>query len=394
MHRMSLLTVVLALALTGCAQTKMPNQKEQAKKHWNDARASVLFGLAHDQYKSGNFDKCRITLNEALKLSPDNAKLHVLSAKLAIEQNQLELAEKELGTAREKDPKGAEADYLSGVVAQRWQKPEAAYGYYTSASEKEPTELAYVLARAEMLVAMDRSPEALSMLQEKVVYFEHSAVIRHAVGQILVQQRRYSEGADMLRQASVLASDDVSIREHLAMAYYFNHQYREACDQFARVLKSQGTEKRAELHLVMGQCQLQLDRLPDARANFEAAARIDPSSIEAWNHLSETALRGNDLHRAELSLRKSLALDANNSEAQLLLGYLRLRQDRLPDALAAFTRASQLDRSDTVSLCMVGYVLQKTGKPEQAMRFYAVALKMRPRDEMASKLMASVDLND
>jgi hypothetical protein len=43
---------------------------------------------------------------------------------------------------------------------------------------------------------------------------------------------------------------------------------------------------------------------------------------------------------------------------------------------------------------MVGYVLEKTGKSEQAMKCYAQALKMRPNDELASKLMASIDPNN
>jgi Flp pilus assembly protein TadD len=63
----------------------------------------------------------------------------------------------------------------------------------------------------------------------------------------------------------------------------------------------------------------------------------------------------------------------------------------MPEALTEFQKASSLDRSDPVSLCMVGYVLEKTGKPEQAMKYYAQALKIKPDDVLAASLMASVD---
>ena len=56
--------------------------------------------------------------------------------------------------ARKLNPKDPEADYLSGVVDQRWQKPELALGFYSAASDKEPGELAYIMAKAEMLVAL------------------------------------------------------------------------------------------------------------------------------------------------------------------------------------------------------------------------------------------------
>ena len=50
----------------------------------------------------------------------------------------------------------------------------------TAASDKAPADLAYVIARAEMLVELARTNEALALLQEKVNYFENSPAIRDA----------------------------------------------------------------------------------------------------------------------------------------------------------------------------------------------------------------------
>jgi Flp pilus assembly protein TadD len=74
-----------------------------------------------------------------------------------------------------------------------------------------------------------------------------------------------------------------------------------------------------------------------------------------------------------------------------MLGFVRLKQDKLLDALSAFRRASTMDPSDPVSLCMIGYVLEKSGKPQQAAQYYGRALKLKPDDELAAKLMASVN---
>src|SRR5689334_7824198 len=222
------ISLVLVAAMVGCASNNQKTQKEAAQRQWSSARASVLYSLAKDQYGTGNFDKARQTVDEALKMDPTNEPLHVLAAKLAIEQGQLESAEIDLKQAQTLNAKDAEADYLLGVVYQRWQKLDTALDCYTKASDKSPAELAYIMARAEMLVAMDRQKDALSLLQEKVVYFEHSPVIRDAVGQLLMQMHRTDEAVAMFRQASVLATDDQSIREHLALAQYANKQYSDA----------------------------------------------------------------------------------------------------------------------------------------------------------------------
>jgi Flp pilus assembly protein TadD len=383
--------VVLAL---GCAGKKPQTQKQAAAQQWGRARANVMYGLAKDQYATGNFEPSRKTVADALKLDPDNGPLLVLSARLAIEGGQLELAEKDLDKARKINPKDASADYLSGVVYQRWQKPEKACDFYTSASEKDPTELAYLLARGEMLVSMGRQEEALRMLQDKVVYFENSAIIRDAVGQLLMQFKKYDQAAEMLRKASILAAGDPVIQEHLGLALYFAGQYNEAIDPLIRLLAREQYEKRADLHLALGKSFLETGRLREARQSLETASKLDDTQATTWLALARVAMQLGDDKRAELSIRRAQSTDPASSEGRLLMGYLRLRQGRNNDALTSFQRASALDNQDTVSLCMIGYTLQKLGRHDQATAYYAKALKMKPGDEMARRLLAAVDVND
>src|SRR5215217_3940403 len=106
--------LVAILLAVGCSPMKN-KQKEAAKKEWNQARARVLFSLARDQYATGNFDKSRQTVDEALGMDPQNGGLLILSAKLNIEQGRLESADADLKLARLAAPKDPEADYLAGV---------------------------------------------------------------------------------------------------------------------------------------------------------------------------------------------------------------------------------------------------------------------------------------
>lgn len=390
-----LLGAAVLAAAPGCQNSKpTKTNKQLASRQWNDARANVLGSLALEQYKGGNLDKCETTLSEALRLAPENANLHVLAAKLYIEQNKLEPAAKELETARKLDPKNAEPDYLTGVVLQRWQQPQKALEAYDAAVQKNREELSYLMAKAETLVALNRPSEALDLLKQKVVYFEHSPAIRDAVGQLLVEQRRYREGAEMLREASILATDDQTIREHLGFAEFFARQYNEASQIFVRLLRDEAFSKRADLHAALAECQAQTGRLRDARASFETAAQLDATGAGYWLGLGRVAVQLGDLPRGELAARKALSIEPANGEGHCLLGYVRLRQGKLAPALAAFRMASQLDSGDSVSLAMQGYVLEKLGKNDQAVQCYAKALKIKPNDELASRLMAAVNVTE
>ena len=391
MYKHILPAALFISVISGCAQTPKHVTPTEAGKHqWDAARASVMASLGKDQYESGSFEKSRQSLNEAMKLDPENALIRVLSAKLAIEQGQFELAEKELRLARQFDPRNAEADYLGGVVHQRWQKPETAYEFYSRASEKSPTEISYLMAKAEMLVAMDRAPEALKMLRDKVVFFEHSAAIRDAVGQLLVGQKDYPAAVDMLRVASVLTTDDLTIREHLGLALYYAKQYEESSAVLTKLVADERFAKRSDLHATLGECLCELNRFKEAREAFEIATKLDPGTAGLWLGLGKSALQYGDLNRADLALRKATSLDPASNEANLMLGYLRLRQDRLPDALAAFQKAGGNASTDTLSICMTGYILEKLGRTDEAIRCYSKALKRDPDDELATRLMAGV----
>ena len=384
-----------AVLAGGCAgQQKKSYIKQKAEAQWNGARSSVMVSLAQDQYKAGNFDKCRQTLDDAVNLTPESAPLRILSAKVAIEQGQLERADKELAVARKLAPNDAEALYLSGVVCQRWQKLQAAHDFYKAATEKAPTELGYLMAQSEMLVSTDRSEEALALLQAKVIFFEHSAGIRDSVARLLMAKGKYREAVELFRQATILTPEENSFREGLGLAMYYAKMPKEAAAVLGELVKLDAYAERPDLRMALGESLLQAGKPREAREHLEVAARLQPSNPGVWLALARAALEANDTKRAEMSVKKSMALQPQAAEAHLMLGYVRLRQEKLHDALSAFTKASTLDRTDSVSVCMVGYVFERLGKTDNAVKCYAKALKLKPNDEMASKLMASLDLND
>src|SRR5688572_11736564 len=99
---LAILLVGLLLITTGCSgsKKKTKSQREEATLQWNRARASLLVSLASDQYNAGNIEKCKDTVTQALRMDPTNPRLHVLAAKVAIEQSELELAQRFCEQAR------------------------------------------------------------------------------------------------------------------------------------------------------------------------------------------------------------------------------------------------------------------------------------------------------
>src|SRR4051812_9196599 len=85
--------VSLLAAVAGCSNHQQ-TQKEKVTKQWYAARADVNYSMASQQFESGDLDNSRKSVNEALKLQPTHAPALILSAKLNIEQGQLDQAER------------------------------------------------------------------------------------------------------------------------------------------------------------------------------------------------------------------------------------------------------------------------------------------------------------
>jgi tetratricopeptide (TPR) repeat protein len=382
---------VAAALLSGCAGTDSgPTQAEAAKANWNSARAAVLASLAKDQFASGQTEKCRQTLDEALKLDPQSLALQVLSARVAIEQGRMEQARLALEMAAAIDSSAAEVDYLNGVVAQRLQQLDLALERYRSAAMKAANELAYTLAEAETLVALKRVPEAVAVLESRKGQFEAAAPLLQALGQLYVTQKNYPKAVENLKQASLLATDDVQIREHLALAYFYNGQHKQSLELLSRLIRDPGNAERFDLMLALGECQFALERYRDAKATFEQVTNINPALGSAWLSLAKASLELGDLKRAEMSVAKAISLHVPGGQAHLLRGYLRLKQKRVDDAIAEFRKAADRDSNDPVSLCMIGYALEQAGRKDLAVDYYGQALRLKPRDELATQLMASL----
>jgi tetratricopeptide (TPR) repeat protein len=389
--------VLAGVLLAGCASKRGPSKDEQAKARWNEARARVLLNLAGEQYARGNLKDARKTTTDGLRMSNQVGGLYILQAKLDIEDGQLQSAAGALRIAKQLEPNNPEPYYYSGIVAERWQRPDEALAEYRAASQRRPTELAYLLAAAEALVSLDRSEEAAEMLESKLVFFESSAPIRDMLAQIYQEMGRMTEAAELYRQASLLAPDDPTLRERHALALVEAREWRQATDVLERLVARPEHSEQASLHIALAECRMQIGNTPAARAAFMRATRLDPKSAAAWLGVGKAALAEGDIEKAEFALRQAEALNLTGrtaADAALLRGYLHLKQNQVQAAAKSFQSAAQLAPDDPMPLVMLGFCQQKIGRADMARGYYTRALELDPQESLARQLLDGLARTD
>jgi tetratricopeptide (TPR) repeat protein len=384
-------TMLLASSLSGCGQTQTHDENvADAENRWKQVRAKVMLDTAQTQFETGQLEMCQRTLDDALSFDPTNPELLTLYGRLKIEQGQLERGFHIFQAAIDSDENAPEPRYYQGVVLQRWQQHDKAYGRYRQAFEREPDNASYLTAMAEMLVALDRPAEALDLLEGKLVYFDQNAGLRSSIGHIYLMTGDAEGAAEMFRQASQLDPDNLKTREDLALAQERCGRDHEAINTLRRLLEDPAMAERDDLRRKLAGAYQRTGQLSEARQIYFDLTRKPEAEVSDWVRLGELAWKQNDEGAALHAANRITRLAPDRHEGYVMAGLIWQKRGRLDDALSMYDRAAELAPKNAAPLILRGIALQKAGRLEAAADAYTDALKRKPDDARALRLLRSV----
>jgi Flp pilus assembly protein TadD len=117
---------------------------------------------------------------------------------------------------------------------------------------------------------------------------------------------------------------------------------------------------------------------------------MGPGTVADHLRAAKTAADTGDTARAEQEFKSALAIDATSAEAQVGLGNLYLRQNRLAEAEVAYKRAVELDPKQLAARTNLGVIYYQLGQFPQAIEQYRAGLGISPDDAESMYLLAVV----
>jgi tetratricopeptide (TPR) repeat protein len=391
MHRVRTLAPALAAAmlLTGVVGCQKNHEKNVnvAKDRYLQLRTGLMLQMAQQQFETGDLDIAEKSVKDAMTVDPTNPRLMVLGARIALERGQLERAYHLLNMAIETDPKMAEAHFYQGIVHQRWQQNDRAYERYTSAYDLRADNAGYLMAMAEMLVAMDRRGEAMELLESKLVYFDQHSGLRLAIGQLYQVEGNHERAAEFFMQASLLRPDDLKLKEELALELAAAEKFERAAEILQELLADSSYQNRFDLQRALVGVYLHQGKDRPARDLLQQITRYSPQSTDDWLRLAELNWSLGDLGGTLTAANRVMSLAPQRHEGFLLVGMVWQKRERLDDALKMFDRAAELAPDNAVPLILRGIALEKAGRHEAAIAAYRQALVRQPDDARAARLL-------
>ena len=331
---------VLWLLTFGCASTQSRARQESAER-WNRVRAQVKLKLASDHLAAGHVEDAATELAAAVSLDPANPELQTLQARVCLARGDLAGAERLLEGAAAEDGLRGEAEYLLGVIEEQRLRWASALEHYVCAAEADPQEVAYLVARAQVMLQQGQADDALALLESYEPQFGWTSAYHAALAECREQLEDWAAAASAWRKVAD-AHEDPDIRERLAVALYRAGDRTEAVRLFEQLLDETAAEPQTHLRLALAQCLLEEGQPAAAHEQLGLILRDDPRNVPALQLVARAFAQQGQFERARQIAERALGLARDNVGTLELAATLAFRVGDMNRALALAERITQL----------------------------------------------------
>jgi tetratricopeptide (TPR) repeat protein len=266
------------------------------------------------------------------------------------------------------------------------------------ALEQDSTRIVLYNLMASAHAAKGEHPDAIATLQRALQLSPEFAVGWTNLGNLLSSLGRHAEALPSLARAAELDPGDVSLLRRLARSHLEMEQHDEALGVARQALEA--LPGSAVLIGYVGLAEEGRGNDEEALSAYLQAGALDPGYVEVQFRASEVArrlgrtavadsCRAQHLHLRQLGhedeesrtlarrLRAGVESAPDEAIAHARLGGFYLFHDYLPESLALFERATELDGSARLRNEIAG-LLGKKGHAEEALAYYRRCLDVDP----------------
>lgn len=393
-----MVTMIVLGVCTGCEPHA--TQRKAATDRWNTATSQMKLPLAERQYKSGSYQQAMETVEQCLEADPDNPQVQLLYGKILLARGRRSQASEQFELALKSDKNLAEGWYWLGVAAEESRDYDRACENYIEASLLEPGDVDYILAVVDVLVALNKSEQAVKLLSAKMKALPRNVSLKVATADLVLREGD-TKGAIRLYERAVLLADTSDIAESLGYCYILDGQWGKAAEIFEKLLaeygkerssqsnretESQEEQRRKSLARLLARCNMNAGRYGRAVSWYNKLAVEERDNAQFWLQMGQAALGAGAANRAFMCAQKALDLRPGYAEAIALLGCAQYASGDYLGAIQSFEKTATDTKNGCFSWLMKARCYEQLGATTQAERAYEKAMEINPDSELGDFL--------
>jgi arylsulfatase A-like enzyme/Tfp pilus assembly protein PilF len=348
--------------------------------------AHVQIEAARSLSNQGNVDKAIEALGTTLEMDPGNVAALAMRAQLFTSARRFDEAREDLRHSLQIDPDSAATYALMARVEMLSGNPLGALEIARTGSTKRGAFEQLVALQANALMTMNRTDEAVAVLDERLEHNPEDPDLLAARAQIHAVRGEVDAAEELLRTA--VRVDAMHITSRFALARLLSDQGRmgEAVALLEDMLQIQPGHPAALAMLG----NIQLTDPASAKAYLEEAVRLDPSRFEPMVNLGLVYIQLGYPEQAEGTLRRALALREGDLSCRNNLAIALTLQGRLDEAATELRDLVAEHPDFAEAYNNLALVLERQGRAAEAEAAVRRALELDPSRPDANLTLATM----
>jgi len=207
-----------------------------------------------------------------------------------------------------------------------------------------------------------------------------------ALGTVLTDEGRVSEGIELLQKALRIKPDYAEGQEELGNALLLAGRAEDAIRPLREALRF--NPGYAEAHCDLGVALAHTGRFQEAIGHYEQAVRLNPDYVMAQYNLGNALERTGRLQEAIIHYEQALRLKPDYAEAHNNLGNALLQAGKVQEAIQHYEQALRITPDFAEAQYSLGNALLLAGKVKEAIGHYEQALRIKPDFVQARNALA------
>ena len=287
----------------------------------------------------GDFDPAVELLDSVIAEDPEIALAHLVKGNVFLREKAYARAEDTFQKALERDPRSVDATYGLALAFKgqgRWD--DAAVGFERCLElDSRNVKAAYQLA--EIRLEQGRPLEAEKIARGSLELRPETSLQLMLADALLAQEKR-PEALAVLQQAEREASQNALVHLSLGNFYYEDGKLDRARDEYEEVTRTVPRDPRG--FNALGNVLVRKGDAEGALAAFRKAVELDPNFARAQNNLGIALAQASRDAEAAEAFQKAIESDPSYAEAFNNLGFLRLKTGAVREAIPLFRKALAL----------------------------------------------------
>jgi tetratricopeptide (TPR) repeat protein len=313
--------------------------------------------------------------------SQAEARRQFRSALGAYHNQQYAAAEAQLEPLLRATPDSFDVNELLGLVYVGEGDPDKATRFLAKAVQLRPSVTEARTALATNLFALHRTTEAEVQFRKALELQPRSYDANHNLGEFYIQSGKLSDAIPYLRHAQQIDPGAYNNGYDLALALEQTGEYAEAGEVVHQLVQ---LRDQAELHSLLGEIDEKAHRYMESAAEYERAARMDPSEQNIFNWGAELLLHQTFAPAVEV-FKAGLERFPQSPQLRNGLGIAWYGAGHTDDAVRAFFQAADLRPADPTPLVFLGSTCD-TASPELRTQIEARLQEFLNRNAMRADL--------